>query len=187
MIIHETSLSQHLILSRKKSAKEKRNREKRETLENKSLAPNRRSSIIKRLSTFPFVSSSPFRSYFPRNDARYHPLSRPFPFSFNPAPDLTPPPHIPLSLSLSLSRFVSFPTSHIHTPLFAHDKCAPFACRVSALEHHTLPLSHTRSNPPWSLSSVSLPVSFQPSTRWVARSPRGRSLRPPLRGSTPAR
>lgn len=74
------------------------------------------------------MSSSPFRSYFPRNDARYHPLSRPFPFSFNPAPDLTPPPTF---LSLSLSLFVSFPTSHIHTPLFAHDKCAPFACRVS--------------------------------------------------------
>lgn len=49
------------------------------------------------------MSSSPFRSYFPRNGARYHPLSRPFPFSFNPAPDLTPPPDISPSLFPSLS------------------------------------------------------------------------------------
>lgn len=101
------------------------------------------------------MSSSPFRSYFPRNGARYHPLSRPFPFSFNPAPDLTPPPDISPSLFPSLSLVL------FHFPLHIFIRSSLLTINahhlhVGSLDQPPLLPPDTRSNPSWSLSSVSL-------------------------------
>lgn len=51
-------------------------------------------------------------------------------------------------LFLFLSLFVSFPTSHIHTALFSHNKREPFACRVPPRESKT-PFASRAS--PWTL------------------------------------
>lgn len=123
------------------SQEEKRNKK---TLKNNSKLTLSRhelfastASVVKRLSTFRAFFTLPILYTSPDRLAINLFLS--FPFSFNPT-DLTPLfhthtyTHTHIACCSSFFCFVSFPTSHIHTALFAYDKCAPFACRVPALK-----------------------------------------------------
>lgn len=68
---------------------------------------------------------------------------------------LSPSVFFPLSflfLLLFFFLFVSFPTSHIHTALFSHNKRRPFACAVPAQKRSSLRRARERSAHPRGLS-----------------------------------